>query len=208
MSCTTKGNDLPAAITDAMVAALVSGILRQEQPKSDAPMKRIELATGVNRNSISKWYNGSNAPKSSHLLMLAKAYPNILRMMLEIIERGDVWELCVKHSIPQKMTDARPQKPPRPSIYSDRFVSINVVVDSLVSGQLNQRQLWFLGRLQQGISVKAEDIVPVWRTTFRTARRDIAGLVAARIICFTGARKKGRYELYDRRKAGNKHDLQ
>jgi len=202
MSRTQEGNELPVAITDKMVAALVAGILRQDQPKSDAPMKRIELATGVNRNSISKWYHGSNAPKSAHLLLLAKSYPNILRMILQLINRGDIWELCLRHSIPQKMLSARPKTRTRQSIYKDRFVSINVVVDALTSGQLNKRQLWFLGRLQQGDSVKAENIVSVWRSTPRTARRDIAGLIAVRLIRFTGARRNGRYELYDRKKGG------
>jgi len=201
MSRTPEGKELLASITDNMIAALVSGILRQAHPRSDTPIKRIALVTGANHNNIAKWYHGSNLPKLRNFLMLAKHYPNMLRLMLQLIGRGDVWELCVQHGIPQKMLSERPQTHPRQRVYSDRFVSINVVVDSLISSKLNQRQLWFLGSLQQGYNVKVEDIVTVWKITCRTARRDITGLKDTWLIRFAGARRNGHYELYRKKKA-------
>jgi len=201
MSCTREGKELPAIITDKRVAALVAGILRQEYPKSDAPIKRIALTSELNRNTIAKLYNGRNAPNTANFLMLVRGNPSMLRMMLELIDRSDVWELCVQNGIPQKMRLSHPGTHPRQGIYSDRFVSINVVVDLQAGGQLNRRQLWFLGKLQQGKRVKAESIVSKWRSTPRTARRDIAGLMAARLICFIGARRNGHYEIMRYRKA-------
>jgi len=200
MPSTQKGKELLATIKENIMATLVSGILRQEQPKSDAAIKRIALTTGLDQNNIAKWYNGRNAPKSANLLKLAKPYPNMLRMILERIGRSDVWELCVQHGIPQKMLSERQKTFVRQSINSDRYVSINVVVDALVGSKLNKRQLWFLGRLQQGNKIKADDIVAAWRVDPRSARRDIAGLVKNHLIRFAGARKNGKYELCRRKR--------
>lgn len=82
-------------------------------------------------------------------------------------------------------------------IYSDNSVTINVTIPSSLAGLLNHRQLWFLGRLQQGWLPNAENIESVWRVSLRTARRDIALLTDIGLIRFEGARKTGWYELMD-----------
>ncbi len=168
--------------------------MRKEHAKSDAAVKRIERITGANSNSIKKWISGRHAPKSGHLLLLAKSYPHILRMVLELIGRSDVWDICAQQSIPQKMLANSLRKTVEKRVYYDRFVGVNVVVDSHIAGQFNQRQLWFLGKLQQGHKLKTNDIAPVWRVTARTAQRDIAGLMEARLIQFTGAPRNGHYQ--------------
>ena len=79
------------------------------------------------------------------------------------------------------------------SNYGDNFVSINISLPRSVLSKLNKRQLWFLGFLQQGISLKAEDIANIWGVNLRTARRDISILVDLELINFKGARKNGMY---------------
>jgi Fic family protein len=66
---------------------------------------------------------------------------------------------------------------------------------SSLAALLNHRQLWFLGRLQQGWFPNAENIETTWRVSLRTAQRDIATLVDIGLVRFTGARKTGWYEL-------------
>ncbi len=192
MSFTQKDQVLLDEITDQMVAALVANALRAEHADTSAVIKRIGKLTGANLHSIRKWYQGHNAPKSAHLLMLAKIYPNVLRRMLEIIGRYDAWELCTENDIPEKM-ESTFYKASNEDIYSIKFVTINVVVDARIAGQFNQRQLWFLGQLQRGSKVRAEDIVMTWQISVITAKRDIAGLVDAGMIEFVGARKNGYY---------------
>lgn len=75
-----------------------------------------------------------------------------------------------------------------------RIVTINVSVNLGLAGKLNQRQLWFLGELQNHKEVRAEDIATAWEVALRTAKRDVAGLSAAGMIRFVGARKTGWYE--------------
>jgi hypothetical protein len=47
---------------------------------------------------------------------------------------------------------------------------------------LNQRQLWFLGLVQQGYQVKAADIASFWGVSSRTAKYDMADLVRLRLV--------------------------
>jgi hypothetical protein len=48
--------------------------------------------------------------------------------------------------------------------------------------QLNQRQLWFLGQLQQGYIMHAGSLVDTWQIHAKTARRDLKGLLKAGLI--------------------------
>lgn len=79
--------------------------------------------------------------------------------------------------------------------YSDNNVTIQVTVDLDTASRLNQRQLWFLGRLQRGDAPHADAIAKTWGVTLRTARRDVAALVALKLARFVGPNKTGHYEL-------------
>lgn len=79
--------------------------------------------------------------------------------------------------------------------YSDRNVIIDVAVDRKTASRLNQRQLWFLGRLQRGDSPNADAIAKTWAVTLRTARRDVAALAGMKLVRFVGANKTGHYEM-------------
>lgn len=193
MSLKNKDKVFTVKITDQMVAVQVANALRAEQSESTAAMKNISNLTGINLPTISKWYNGINAPKSSHLLTLARIYPAVLRILLEMIGREDLWALCKEYSIPEKMNKAANRIPPKIDIYSAKSVTINVMLNSQMAGQFNPRQLWFLLQLQQESRVTCNDIVSIWKVTLRTARRDIAGLEEAGMVAFVGAKKTGYY---------------
>lgn len=82
----------------------------------------------------------------------------MLKALLELIGRADVWEICVQKEIPSKMSANKHQKKPKNAIYRDKYVTINVVISSELAIKLNQRQLWFIGELQRGKKAKAENI--------------------------------------------------
>jgi hypothetical protein len=184
---------LSGKISDQMVATMVANSLRHEHQNDTSVVKEIGLITDANLHTINKWCQAINAPKSAHLLMLAAAYPQVLKSLLEMIGRGDVWQHCLTENIPSKMS-------PKPGggrggngIYRDKFVPINVIVDLEMAIKMNGRQLWFMGELQRGRRLKAEDIAKQWWVTDKTAKRDISALIEYGAIRYNGARKNGFY---------------
>lgn len=188
MSVLSNDQVLHTQITDRQVAVLVAQALRHEHAATDAVVKRIARATQASPTTVRKWYEGQNAPSSANLLTLMGTYEGVLQTMLHILGRGELLES------ENKGGDA-PLNALRQAVYGDRFVTINVVVSAKAASHLNQRQLWFVGQLQQDVVARAEDISLVWEISLRTAKRDIAGLVRAKVIQFSGARKKGRFVL-------------
>ncbi len=77
----------------------------------------------------------------------------------------------------------------------DKSVLIYVRVDAHIAVQLNQRQLWFLGQLQQGYKISSEELVNMWRVHSKTAGRDVKGLQEAGLIHCVKHAKQRRYEL-------------
>jgi predicted DNA-binding transcriptional regulator YafY len=59
--------------------------------------------------------------------------------------------------------------------------------------ELNERQYWFLARVADGDRCGASEIMALWQVSLKTARRDIAALKMANLICDVGSRRKGRY---------------
>jgi hypothetical protein len=193
MSSGNKQQVFRAKITDKMVATNVANALRAELTNSTAAVKQIGQKTKANLLSITNWYNGLNAPKTSHFLTLSRTYPAVLRSMLEMIGRSDVWMLCEENGIPEKIYAESEIIPPEKQIYSAKFCTINLVLDSQMAGQFNHRQLWFLSELRRGVQVNSESLVATWGIVLRTARNDIAGLEQTGMIIFVGARKNGYY---------------
>lgn len=182
-------------INDRMVATMVANSLRYEHQADTSVVKEIGIITGANLHTINKWCQAVNAPKSAHLLMLAASYPQVLKNVLEMIGRGDVWELCLAENIPDRMRPVPGRQLNGKQFYRDKFVPINVIVDLEIAIKLNQRQLWFVGQLQHGKRLKADDIVSQWWVNRKTAKRDISSLVEYGVIRYNGARKNGFYTI-------------
>lgn len=180
---------------DFLVAKMVAASLRAEHQNDPALVRKIHADTNIKLHTVEKWIYGVNSPKSGHLLKLASLYPEVLKAILETIGRGDVWELCVREKIPNTMREQLIRKKPRNAVYRDKNVPINILIETETATKLNKRQLWFLSELQKNKKRCAQDIAGKWQVDVKTARRDIAGLVALGIIRFDGARKNGFYLL-------------
>ncbi len=184
---------LLSSIDDQSVATMVANALRHEHQDDTSVVKEIGRITGASLHTINKWCQAINAPKSAHLIMLAGVYPQVLKGLLEMIGRADVWEVCLAENIPEKMHPKTAVSRPENPIYRDKYVPINVMVNLDVAIKLNHRQLWFIGELQRGKKLKADDIATQWWVSHKTAKRDIASMLEYNAICYNGARKNGFY---------------
>ena len=180
---------------DKQLAAAVSQVLRQHFTEISSAIKVFGRMTGAHPRAIRNWYEGRNVPSSSHLILLAHHIPAIAEVLLTLAGRQNIWiayQMVVEHS---SVLGALPPDEAIKSFLSDKFVSINVNLSPAIAERLNQRQLWFLGNLQHGITVKANDITHLWRVDIRTSLRDIAGLSKMGLIRFVGAKKTGKHVL-------------
>jgi len=194
MSVAKKRQTLPVKITDKTVANIVSKALRQEYAELNAAIKWIVRITGIPANTVAKWYRGSNAPKSSHLLILIAYYPYLLHSICKTIGREDMWNAAVRFDIPQSMQTRLAAKHPTHAPRDDRFVT-PWITNSQTGAQFNSRQLWFLEQLRRGSKLQAKDIIASWQVHERTARRDIAWLIEVGLIRFVPSGKTGWYAL-------------
>lgn len=180
-------------INDKSVAAMVANALRHEHQNAPSAVKEIGMITNANLHTINKWYQALSAPKSANLLILAIHYPEVLKGLLEMVGKTDIWEIYQREQLSKKSNNKAAIKETKNTIYSDRSVTINVVIKLEIAKKLNHRQLWFIGELQQKKKPKADNIVTQWQVNMRTARRDIKGLLKQKIIHHKGSKKNGFY---------------
>ena len=188
MSFTQKPQNFPARITDKILAQQIAAALRQEHAHISAMLKHIEAVTGIPAKTASKWVDGQYTPKSRHLLILAACYPEVLRIICETMGMESIWQHVLQAGVVDAMRaqlDARWNRWQKRIPIGDKFVLIRVRVDARFATQLNQRQLWFLGELQQGNQMQPADIVHTWHVHAKTAQRDIKGLLIAKLIVIT-----------------------
>ena len=195
MSPTQIERDLLPKITDAIIAKCVSDALSREHADIHSAIKQIERVTGINALTASNWYKGRYAPKSSYLLMLAVHYPEILHVLCTLMGMEALWQQAVSLGLVDTMRTNLNKKWKRTCAIGDKFVPIHVRVDARIAVQLNQRQLWFLGQLQQGEKMVASNIVETWRVHSKTARRDLKGLLEAELITSIKTGRINRCEL-------------
>jgi len=74
---------------------------------------------------------------------------------------------------------------PHPSfeIYSKANVPVNVPV----SLHLNERQVWFLEKLTEGMHFRSPDLVKQWKVSEKTAKRDILVIQEHKLVEFVGS---------------------
>lgn len=201
MSLTKKPQYFPVKITDKMIAQRVALALRHEHVRVGAMLKHIEAVTGIPAKTASKWIEGHYSPKSRHLLTLATYYPEVLRAICEMMGIESVWQHAVQIGLIDAMRsqlNARWKKWKKPATIGDKLVTIHACVDRHLTGQMNHRQLWFLGQLQQGHEMHLQNLLDVWNIHQRTAKRDLAGMMEARVIVARRFGRNCRYELSNR----------
>lgn len=198
MSVSKKDRVFPTksvGIADAELAKLIATGLRKDYGDLPSAIKEIGLKTGANLRAIKNWYEGRNAPSSSHLLTLARSSPSILQIVLEQVGGADLRDAFMLLEMgDNKGMDGKTSLKNAPGIAENSF-RIQVDISPAIAGKLNERQLWFLGILQQGQKLKTADIAAQWSVTGRSARGDVAALTELGLIRLVGSRKAGWYVL-------------
>ncbi len=183
----SKNDQVFPDISEEELAQIIAYALRKNHGHFGSAVKQIGRLIRAEPRTIRNWYEGRNAPSLRHFLILARHSPSLVESFLSLVGHGDMVDLFDGTDIVSNV--------PKTKIYSVSSVTINVTLPLAQASNLNQRQLWFLGRVQQGLISKADDIEAAWGVTLRTAKRDIAGLIDLGLIRFSGARKNGRYQL-------------
>ena len=181
-------------LDEAICRGVAEG-LRMTYKETSAALKHIARITQISEATARKWYQGANPPDAAHLLMLMAHYPAILRKILEIIERTDLWELAVKNKIPQRMKMELTELNEYYKIWGDKNVTAPANKIAQNSIRLNDRQLWFVDELQWRRRMQNKDIAAFWDVAERTAKRDTKALIGARLIHTVRKGSKSWYEL-------------
>lgn len=176
------------------IAITIARALRDEYGGLSSAVKRIGRRTGVHPRAIRNWYEGRNAPNSNHIILLAQSSPNVLKAVLELIGRSDLWQLHLASYQQQVIEFPDTKMPEDDSLTGANSFTIQLELPSEIIATLNKRQLWFLAHVQQNKRVKAAHIAASWRVSARTAKNDIAILVKKKLVKFRGTNRKGWYE--------------
>lgn len=178
-------------IDEKEAARILGQSLQNIFPDSKEGIKAISRDIGANHRTVWNWYNGLNMPNTASLILLAKAYPGITKSLLKILDRIDIWEAYEKQIMVSEAQMKKHEISEKSEFYSDIFVGINLTHNL----KLNQRQLWFIKRLQLGLEAKSTNIIGFWNVSARTAERDISVLVNRKIVKFVGSKKNGSFKI-------------
>jgi len=163
--------------------------------------KRLARQTGLSSRTIQKWCDGKNLPSLSSYIHLARCYPKLVDLFLDLCQRRPERQ---RKSAPK--SDAGSAHPTHTLPLDDRNSPENVpndVPNRIDTSSCNIRQLWFINTLLEGEKVFAPDIAAHWHVTAKTAKRDITSLKSAGLIVYRGTRRSGSYELVRRSVEGD-----
>jgi len=198
MRITKKGQSGHSEITDKLLGDMVRAALLEAHAGMSAPLRHIARNTGISYSTVGKWYKYGYTPKSSHLLIIASLYPQVLQLIFELTSFGSLWQEALRMGIVETMharlNETRINRK-KSSTTGDKFVTIRVRLNAQMAGQLNHRQLCFLGEMQQGYRTCGGDLMETWGVHLRTAKRDIAGLKKAGLIRSVKQGRESQYEL-------------
>lgn len=175
---------------DRAICSLVSKALRKAHRNSSASRKHIARTTQLNELTIRKWYEGKNPPDAAHLLILMRHYPDLLHAILQMMEDIKSDAPNAQAGADKKTKTATRETGSKHKIWGDILVTPTAHKKSL---KLNQRQLWFVEQIHSQHRCTSKHIEQHWRVARRTAKRDIAALVAADMIRFIRSGKSGYY---------------
>lgn len=188
-------------ITEETLQKQLMEALRREHHGTSSLAKQVGRTTGISAATVHHWMRHSYLPRTADLLTLMAHYPEVLRIILITIGLPELWDgadhenLC--HRLRQRReSGSRPQLP-----RGDIPAATNVTPgtkDLAPNPAWNRRQAWFMQQVTVRHRCTSKDIEQHWRVTRRTAKRDIAALVAAGAIRFIRSGKSGYYmaELY------------
>lgn len=182
-------------------ALAIAELLRKEHGDSRRAIKQLMRQTDASERTVKHWLSGQHGPDSVHFLRLVVSSPVIRAFVLGLVDgpaaipiAGPVDRISLARAREayaageaaggRAVMGARKSDPER--------VPERDPINVPDRAELNERQHWFLDRVEEGRS-DAREIAAVWGVSLKTARRDIAALKVAGLICYVGSRRKGRY---------------
>ncbi len=176
-------------ITNEKLAEIVAYSLQEDFGQCTSTIKTIGQTTGANLRTIRNWNDGLKVPSSLHFVQLLQASPTLRKWFLSYLFGEDFWDdyRLIKGLEQSSLNSMKTQSGDAKTGQND--VPINVPIN------LNERQKWFLIKLESDKNTAAEDIAQQFNVTKKTAKRDISDLKAKHMIQFHGSRKTGCYEI-------------
>ncbi len=176
-------------ITNEKLAEIVAYSLQKDFGQYTSTIKTIGQTTGANLRTIRNWHDGLKVPSSLHFVQLLQASPTLRKWFLSYMFGEGFWDdyRLIKGLERSSFNTMKTHSSEAKTGQND--VPINVPIN------LNERQKWFLIKLESDKNTAAEHIAKQFSVTKKTAKRDIADLKAKHMIQFHGARKTGCYEI-------------
>jgi hypothetical protein len=191
-------------------AETVAELLHKEHGDSHRAVKRLMRQTHASERTVKHWLAGQHGPDTVFFLRLVVSSPVMRAFILGLIEgpvaakfSGPVDRYLLGAAraayVAGEIAGGKPAaKHRRNDLKNDPDRD---PLNDPDRPELNERQYWFLARIEEGSRCGAGEIMALWQVSLKTARRDIAGLKTANLICYVGSRRKGRY----RRTSGPDH---
>ena len=201
-----KGRKLPAwkgvLSGREAYAQTIAELLRKEHGQSHRAIKHLMRQTHASERTVKHWLSGQHGPDTLFFLRLLVSSPVIRAFILGLIEgptaknldySADRLSLAAARAAyvaGEAAADVAgaSRQPNDPTSDPDRDP-----IHDPEPAELNERQHWFLARVEESGRCGANEIVSIWQVSLKTARRDIATLKSADLICYVGSRRKGRY---------------
>jgi len=201
-----KGRKIPpwkgVLATRQIYAQTIAELLRKEHGDSHRAIKQIMRQTHASERTVKHWLSGQHGPDTVFFLRLVVSSPVIRAFILGIIEGPvaaklsgpvDRYALAAARSayVVGEFAGGRRSADHR---HNDPIDGPNRdPMNDPDRAELNERQYWFLARVEEGSRCGASEIMALWQVSLKTARRDIATLKTANLICYVGSRRRGRY---------------
>lgn len=182
-------------------AQTIAELLRKEHGDSHRAIKQLMRQTDASERTVKHWLAGQHGPDAVYFLRLVVSSPVIRAFVLGLIEGPTA---ALQTDLVDRFTLARAREAYAAGEVAGRGAATvvrkndpervpeRVPIHDPDWAELNERQRWFLGRVAEG-RCGAKEITVAWTVSLKTARRDIAALKAADLICYVGSRRKGRY---------------
>ena len=182
-------------------AQTVAELLRKEHGDSHRAIKQLMRQTEASERTVKHWLAGQHGPDTVYFLRLVVSSPVIRAFVLGLIEGPAATPLtdpvdrislarAREAYVAGEAAGGRPATGTHPN--DPNRVPERDPINVPDRAEINERQRWFLSRVVEG-RCDAREIAAVWDVSLKTARRDIAALKAADLICYVGSPRKGRY---------------
>jgi hypothetical protein len=180
-----------------LLQQLLAALYREHEGRSSVA-KHIARTTNISVATIHHWMRHAYLPKTADLLKLMTFYPEVLRVILEHVGASELWAAASHENLPQRMHNRQLEKPAPQPLRGDIPAIPHVIPcakNAAGDTKWNRRQEWFLREVASRCDCQSKDIEGHWGVTLRTAKRDIAGLVATNAIRFLKRGRGGYYVL-------------